>query len=231
MKFTAFLLSSLLLMTGCSNAVEQSDSGSETVSETKTVAGSSRDNVAKKNIPDNSDTGYVNNPQAPDTRSLNEIGQVFTDEDGTVTLKAITDYQKAHTIGPIQLTVFNIKVVNYSPSHDLIDYFHGFTHSEDNFNYLKLHVTIENTSDQVVDFAPVSILETNEGEKKDFDDDFYLQNLYGQLQPHEVKTGELAFVLDQEDIEHLKSIKIHPSDVFDEQKNVLNPGEIIEIDF
>ncbi|AQQ55063.1 hypothetical protein B0X71_08930 [Planococcus lenghuensis] len=222
----------MLIAGGCSIASDQAESTEETANEQTSEIKDAANQAAQKQVLNHvAAKTYVNNPQAPETRSLKEVGQTFTDEDGSVTLKAITDYSGTHSIGPVKLTIADIKVMNYSPSPDLIDYFHGYTHSEDNFSYIKLQVTIENTSEQLVDFAPVSVLETNEGEKKDFEDDFYLQNLYGQLQSGETKMGELAFVLEKTDLENLKSIAIHTSDVFDEKKTSLHEGEIVEISF
>lgn len=174
---------------------------------------------------------YSNNPQAPDTRSLNNIGQEFSDEDGKVILKGISDYNKTHRIGPIELTLKGIKLVEYIPAMHLIDYFHTFTNNETQFHYVKFHVSIENTSAETVDFAPVSVLKTDKGEVKGFDDDFYLQNLYGVLSPGEKKIGELAFILDKTSPENLNYITLTTSDVFNEHRETVNKGKEIKITF
>ncbi|WP_010651889.1 DUF4352 domain-containing protein [Oceanobacillus massiliensis] len=174
---------------------------------------------------------YTNNPQAPATDTLKEIDQSFGDEDGEVILKALSDHKSAHTLGPIELTIDEVKVMNYIPANHLIDYFHGFTHNETNFNYVKLKVTVKNNASQTVDFAPVSILETNEGEMKDFEDDFYLQSLHGQLKQQEEKSGELAFIIDKTDPENLSNINITTSDVFNMEEEPLAEGETIQIEF
>ncbi|WP_085992635.1 hypothetical protein [Oceanobacillus senegalensis] len=220
MKYTIISIILITILMGCSNDTEPSTSTkSEEKSDSSVIHA------------EQSDENYVNNPQAPDTRSLDEIGQVYNDEDGTVVLKSITDYHKSHKIGPVKLTISNIKVMNYEPAMHLIDYFHGFTNNEMKFNYVKFHITMENTSDRPIHFAPVSILETNTGEMKGFEDDFYLQNLNGVMEPKGQKSGELAFILDGTPPENLSKITLTTSDVFNENNESIQKGKQIEIKF
>ncbi|TLS36101.1 DUF4352 domain-containing protein [Pseudalkalibacillus caeni] len=228
MKYLLIILLAFSFTAGCSNNMDDSGSApvdNNTEKKDETINKDQPDQKSKRN------NQYVDNPQAPDTRSLNEIGQTFEDEDGVVTLEAISAHDNTHLIGPVELTVKDIKVMNYSPSPDLIDYFHGFTHNEENFNYVKIDVTIRNTSEKAINFAPISYLETNQGEKKGFKDDFYLESLYGDLSPNEEKTGELGFVLDKTNIKDLNSITITTSDVFGKEKNSLHKGQKINIEF
>lgn len=181
--------------------------------------------------PDNSNIQSFNNPQAPNTHSLTEIGQRFEDEDGVVTLEKLVDFQDSGMIGPIKLTINNVKIFNYTPAPHLIDFFHGYTHKEVNFNYIKFGINVHNLSDEIVDFSPISILRTNQGEQKDFTDDFYLQHLYGKLEPKQTKLGEMAFVLEDTDLASLRDITIITSDVFDKNNHSLHGAKEIKIDF
>lgn len=217
MKSPIILFTSLFLITGCTVKSDHLTSNEKNNSEVRSV--------------EVTNDKYVNNPQAPDTRLLTETGQKFKDEDGTVALRLMSNHEGTHEIGPIKLSINKVKVLNYSPSADLIDFFHGLSDDETNFNYVKLSVVIENTSNQTIEFAPVSTLKTSVGEIKSYEDDFYLQNLYGKLIPNQQKSGELAFVLNNTNISSLSSIVIQTSDVFGENNNPLYEGEAITIDF
>ncbi|WP_200416375.1 hypothetical protein [Virgibacillus salexigens] len=227
LKWLYAVLAFILILSGCAKQEENAEAENKQNQTESTDMEEEERTIQEVN----DDRDYVDNPQAPDTRSLNEIGDQFEDEDGNVTLEAITDYQKMHSIGPIQMSIRDVKVVNFSPAMHLVDYFHGFTHNEENFNYIKMYVTIENTSDQMVNFAPVSILETEAGEKKDFEDDFYLQNLYGDLSAGQKKTGELAFILEETNTEQIGTISLITSDVFDKENQSIEQGKEITIEF
>ncbi|MFG6119939.1 hypothetical protein [Thalassobacillus sp. B23F22_16] len=209
---------SVILLAGCSTDGNSNESHAE-----------AKDSTVPFDIPEK--TTYTNNPQASDDRELQQAGDHVEDENGQLTLKAIKEGQTVEEIGPIQLVIEDIKVMNYSPSPDLIDYFHAFSHNEANFDYIKFTVAIKNTSDQPVNFAPIDLLETNKGEKKDFDDDFYLENLYGDYEPGEVKVGNMGFVLNETSVEELESITIKTSDVMDGEQKSINDGEEMTITF
>ncbi|GAA0489056.1 membrane lipoprotein lipid attachment site-containing protein [Salinibacillus aidingensis] len=222
MKKALLIVMTAFTLSGCMNSNEESsDEQVQQKSQSGNVHAESND---KKET-------YSNNPQAPDTRSLKEVGEEFRDEDGKVILKAISDYHETHMIGPIELTISNVKVMDYIPAYHLIDFFHGYTHNETNFTYVKFHVTLNNTSEESVNFAPISVLETNEGEIKDFEDDFYLQNLNGTLSANERKSGELAFILDKTAPDKLTEITVTTSDVFDKNNESIQKGSKIEIAF
>ncbi|QHS24354.1 DUF4352 domain-containing protein [Virgibacillus sp. MSP4-1] len=222
MKKALLFVMTAFILSGCMNSKEEfSEEQLRQKAESSNVHAESND---QKGI-------YTNNPQAPDTRSLRKIGQEYRDEDGKVILKAISDYHETHMIGPIELTISNVKVMDYTPAHHLIDFFHDFTHNETNFTYVKFHITLNNTSEERVNFAPISVLETNEGEIKDFEDDFYLQNLHGTLSANGRKSGELAYILDKTGPDKLTEITITTSDVFDENNESIQKGSKIEIAF
>ncbi len=167
---------------------------------------------------------FIESPQAPDDRKLTEVGKTYRDQDGVIKLLAIYSEDKQISVGPMEVTVKEAKLLNYSPSHDLVDYFHGYTHQETNFNYVKLRVVVENTSDESLNFAPVSHLITNTGEQKSFEDDFYLEKLNGAYEPGEKRFGQLGFILENIKAENLSFIEIKTSDVF-KNKESIHKGE------
>ncbi|MBX0357074.1 hypothetical protein [Halobacillus sp. Nhm2S1] len=202
-----------IILTGCSNHVAGEGNESE-------------DPSPLFEIPEQ--TNYKNNPQAPDDEDLKEVGAKVEDMDGRLTLKAMKQIEKYIEVGPVQMAVKDVKVLNYSPSPDLVDYFHAYTHNETNFNYIKFTVAIKNTGEQKVNVAPVEVLETNNGEKLGFKDDFYLEKLKGMYEPGETRVGQMGFVLEH-DWEELDSMKIETSDVFDEEGNVLVEGDHLKV--
>ncbi|WP_283152774.1 DUF4352 domain-containing protein [Guptibacillus hwajinpoensis] len=218
------LLSASLFLGGC--AANDADNDAESQAENSTTNEKSEPKSEQKE-----NTRVVDSPQAPDDSSLTEVGQTFQDADGSIKLKAVSDYNEKTEIGDVELTISDVKVMKYEPSPDLIDFFHGYSTNEEKFNYVKVRVNVKNTSDETVNFAPVSLLETSDGEKKGYDDDFYLESLYGDFAPGEERIGQLGFVLNETDVENLKSLTIHTSNVFDEQKETITNSKEIAIPF
>ncbi|MGA9287923.1 MAG: DUF4352 domain-containing protein [Anaerobacillus sp.] len=221
------LLSASLFLGGCAGNSAGQNATSQTEDSTKQV------DVEKSETKNDQQEhkGLIDSPQAPDDSSLTEVGQTFQDADGSITLQAISNDNEKTEIGDVALTISEVKVMKYEPSPDLIDFFHSYSTDEEKFSYVKIRVNVKNTSDETVNFAPVSVLETSEGEKKGFDDDFYLENLYGDYAPGDERTGQLGFVLNETDIKKLESITIHTSDVFDEKKETLSKNKTITIPF
>ncbi|MYL70312.1 hypothetical protein GLW00_05600 [Halobacillus litoralis] len=217
MKYILLFLSLTIsiILTGCSNQVAGEGNESE-------------NQAPLFEIPEQ--TKYKNNPQAPDDQELKEVGDQAEDMDGQIALKAIKEMEKYVEVGAVQMVVKDVKVLNYSPSPDLVDYFHAFTHNETNFNYIKFTVAIKNTGDQKVNVAPVEVLKTNTGEKLGFNDDFYLEKLKGEYEPGETRVGQMGFVLEQ-DWEELETVIIETSDVLDEEGNTVAEGEKIEVEW
>lgn len=222
------LLSVSLFLGGCAANNDGQNAGSQNDASTNTAEANTNQNAdsSKKE----SDNSIMDSPQAPDDSSLTEVGKTVEDQDGMITLKAISEYDDTISIGDVELTISDVKVMDYTPSPDLVDFFHGYSDNETQFNYVKLRVNVKNTSDQTVNFAPVSLLETG-NEKKGFEDDFYLENLYGDIAPGEAKAGQLGFVLNDTEIEKLESITVNTSDVFNENKESLTEAKSITIPF
>ena len=203
-----------LLLTGCT--------GGE-AAETKEPSNENHTDTTKEEHPpadEQTEDSFIESPQAPDDSELTDIGTTYSDEDGKLKLHAYTEEEQQIKVGPMKLTVKEANFMNYKPSPDLIDFFHGFTHEETDFNYVKLRVIVENTSDNDVNFAPVSHLETNNGEKKSFVDDFYLEELHGDYTPGEVRKGQLGFILEKAKAEKLKEITFQTSDAFRGEESV-----------
>lgn len=216
-KFTLILIS-IILLAGCSISGQSQQSKAEVKNNPEAVF----EIPAKEK--------YQNNPQAADDRELLKVGDRTEDENGQLTLEAIKKVKKFKQAGPVKVMVKDVKVMNYTPSPDLIDYFHAYAHNEMNFNYIKFTVAIKNTGKQPVNFAPVDLLETNTGEKKDFNDDFYLEHLTGTIKPGEAKVGNMGFVLNETNISDLQSIKIKTSDVLSDKNDSIHGPTAFEIE-
>jgi hypothetical protein len=215
MKRIGMLLLMALFLTGCMDNSNATTEKSEEQKE-QNVQEENNDSEPEQTETTNeaNEDNFIESPQAPDDSELTEIGATYSDQDGKIKLLAYAPDEQQVEVGPMKLTVHEAKYMHYKPSPDMMDFFHGFTHEEGNFNYVKLRVTIENTSDQKLNFAPVSYLETNTGEKKGFNDDFYLEELHGDYEAGEIRKGQLGFILEETDPENLDQIKVQSSDVF-----------------
>ncbi|WP_294740224.1 hypothetical protein [uncultured Exiguobacterium sp.] len=164
-------------------------------------------------------SAYVPNPQLPDDRRLTKINQTVTDDKGDLTLKQFKPVNETRKIGPIEMTIEEIKVFHARPSYGMIDFFHGFTH-EEFFDLIKTRVTITNTSDTPVTFNPVAHFKLNGEAEKTLEDDVYLESLAKTYAPSETRSGNFGFILERP----VKSIELLTSDVLDEKQDVLKKG-------
>lgn len=199
-----------LLLHGCSSNVQSSS-----VSE----------NEKKKE--DEYLNDYASNPQVTDDRSLLEVGQEVSDEKGEATLKAINLVNETYPVGPIDLRVKDMKVIHLRPDYSLVDYFHVLTHEEE-FNFVKVFIEIENMSDEKLNFAPIAMIETSTGEKIDWEKDIYLEDLNGEIAGNTTKKGNLGFII--ESSKDLKWIEITTSDVYDKDENKLSDSQKLKIE-
>lgn len=205
-----FCLLSFLLM-GCSYQTNKEHAGSKTHSD--------------NGIPSYYDQ-YILNPQVTDDRALQKVGERLRDRKGEATLKAVNLPHQTYQIGPIQLTIREAKILHYKPDYSLIDFYHSYTHEEE-FDFVKLFVEIQNTADQPLQFAPVAIMRTNSGEQKIWEDDIYLEELNGKIEANGTKKGNLGFILENSQIE---SITIKTSDVFNEKDEKIHNAKEIKVD-
>ncbi|MBP1949245.1 DUF4352 domain-containing protein [Virgibacillus litoralis] len=202
------------------------------------VVGCSMDS-SKEMKEENSDDNVVsaqenesgNYPQAVNDTGLTTIGETAKDENGKIILKAVSDSKETLDINPIEITFKNIKILNYSPELHLIDYFHGYTEQENQFNYIKLNITAKNTSKQPVFFNPVAMIELNTGEKISWEEEFYLEHLNGEYGPGEEKTGTMGFIIDETNIEAIKSFKLSTSEILDANEDIIEKPETVHFQF
>ena len=171
---------------------------------------------------------YYSNPQVTDDRSLLEIGQSFSDEKGEATLKAINQVNQTYEEGPIKLTVKDMKIIHLRPDYSLIDYFHVLTQQEE-FDFVKVFIEIENTYIEKINFAPIALIETNTGEKLDWVKDIYLEDLNGEIEGNEIKKGNIGFIL--KSTEDLEWFEITTSDVFNKDEEKIIDSQKIKIKF
>ncbi|WP_052158883.1 hypothetical protein [Halobacillus sp. BBL2006] len=229
MKRIGMLFLMALFLTGC---MDNGNATTEKSEEEKVQEEENNNSVTEQTetTTEAKEDTFIESPQAPDDSKLTEIGATYSDPDGKIKLLAYAPDEQQVEVGPIKLTIHEAKYMHYKPSPDMIDFFHGFTHEEGSFNYVKLRVTVENTYDQKLNFAPVSHLETNTGEKKGINDDFYLEELHGDYEPGEIRKGQLGFILEETDPENLEQIKVQSSDVFQGEKSV-EKGKTYTISF
>jgi hypothetical protein len=195
------------------------------------ISGCSNNTVAsEKEKPVNIDylNDYYSNPQVPDDRTLIEVDQTVSDEKGEATLKAIKQVNKTYSDGPIKLTVKDMKLIHLRPDYSLIDYFHVLTQKEE-FDFVKIFVEIENKYPEKVNFAPIALIETSTGEKLNWENDIYLEDLNGEIKGNETKKGNIGFIVESSD--DLEWIEITTSDVFNKDHEKLINSKKIKIDF
>ncbi|MFJ7753142.1 DUF4352 domain-containing protein [Peribacillus muralis] len=170
---------------------------------------------------------YVPNPQLPDDRKLTQIGQNASDAKGDLTLMAHKKVDEAVTVGPIEVSVKDMKVMHATPDYSMIDFFHGYTHDED-FDIVKVNVEIKNNSDKKIKFSPVAFLETDKGEHLPWEDDIYLEELSGELDGNATKSGNVGFIVNNGDV---RGISFMTSDAVNGEGKVLEKGKSVELEF
>lgn len=256
MKLTLSMLFLFMLLVGCS-ANSPGNDQTNTGNDTQTENTENENNDETKQQQDTEQTQnlideYQPNPQVTDDRSLQKVGQTYTDGKGEATLKAIKNVNKTYEVGPIELTVKEMKLIHLRPDYSMIDYFHVLTHDEE-FYFVKVFVEIKNTSPEKVNFAPIALLKTSTGETFDWEKDIYLEELNGELEGNSTKFGNLGFIVNATDSDkhndehsdeeeshkknHVKEakdiewIEITTSDVFDKEKNKISESQKIKIEF
>ena len=235
MKQSLNLLLLILLLVGCSANAATVDNEKNTVDNTK-----AEETLNETNKSENQDTNekYQPNPQVTDDQSLLKVGQTYSDAKGEATLKAINQVNQTYKVGPIELTVKEMKMIHLRPDYSMIDYFHVLTHDEE-FDFVKVFVEIKNTSSEKVNFAPIALLKTNSGETFDWEKDIYLEELNGEIAGNSTKSGNLGFIVNASesgthnggDAKNIEWIEITTSDVFGKEEKKINESEKIKIEF
>jgi hypothetical protein len=209
------------LITGCST--DNTDKNKEKTNQ---------EEPEQKNTDKNSDTmTFTDSPQAPDDTQLTEVNKSVEDADGIVTLKKYKKLDEEQKADLISLTLSEVKVLQYKPSVDLIDFFHSYTHEQKEFPYVRVNVRIKNNGNKPVHFAPVSEIKTEQGKKVTWKEDFYLEKLNGEIKPGEVKIGSLGFILEDTEPENIKTITIKSSEVINNEKKKISDPLSFEVHF
>lgn len=182
--------------------------------------------TAASDIPSYYD-GYILNPQITDDRALQEPGQRFQDKKGELELKSINKEGETFSIGGIELTIHDAKILEYQPDYSLTDFYHPYTH-EEQFPVAKFFVEIKNTTDQPLKFAPAAIIKASADEEKTWEDDIYLEELNGEIAAGESKKGNIGVLIEQADV---KSIVITTSDLFNGNDEKIADAKEIKIEF
>jgi hypothetical protein len=201
MKKYLTLLLAISILSGCSAAAQE-----ESTKETKAdVMVKAVDEPKTNNL-------YVPNPQVTDDSTLKKIGDTVTDRKGELTLKAVKAVNKHLTLGGIQYAIKDIKLLHYVPDYSMIDFFHPYTHKEE-FDFIKVGIEIENTSKENYHFAPVALMKVNGSIHKTWEDDFYLEELNGEIAAGQLKKGNVGFIVDE--LDGLSEVEIISGDLVD----------------
>lgn len=172
--------------------------------------------------------GYLENPQLPDDSGLLEADQAVEDSKGKSTLIKMKQVDESYQIGDIKMTLRDAKWIHLRPSYRMIDYFHGLTDNESEFNYVKVFVEITNASEETLQFSPVALVETNAGEKISWENELYLEGLNDPIEPGESRKGNVGFIVDE--TKDLTALTILTSDIFDEADKKLTDAEEITVE-
>ena len=213
MKQLSWIMAGMLMAAGCSNNSESLES-TEPSSLAKAAS-------AEMDV-------YVPNPQVTDDQKLVKEGQTVSDGKGELTLLSYQSKGGQVQVGPIKMTINEAKVMQFTPDYSMIDFFHMYTHDEQ-FDFLKISVAVENTSNEPVHFNPAARMKTSTGELKTWEDDFYLEELTGMLQPGEIKSGSMGFIVEKGG--ELEWIELLTSDAVNSEKAIIEQGKNIRLDF
>ncbi|MGX1193475.1 DUF4352 domain-containing protein [Metabacillus sp. SLBN-84] len=223
MKHAWLMLSLTIVLSACSAQATEPDQN-EKKQEQKTETSAS--SPSNQNATEDS---YVPNPQITDDRSLLEPGQTVKDDKGAAELKAISSLNQTYKAGDVELTIKDVKMIEHTPAYSMIDFFHTFTH-EETFDIIKAEVEVKNTSDQPVYFSPVAMLETDNGQRIDWESDIYLEDLNGELGANQTKKGNIGFILKHSE-EPVKSVTLLTSDVLNAEQKTESKAQKITVPF
>jgi hypothetical protein len=235
MKQSLNLLLLILLLVGCSANAATVNNEKNTVVNPEEEEASIETN---KSEDQETNEKYQPNPQVTDDQSLLKVGQTYSDSKGEATLKAINQVNETYKVGPIEMTVKEMKMIHLRPDYSMIDYFHVLTHDEE-FDFVKVFVEIKNTSSEKVNFAPIALFKTSSGETFDWEKDIYLEELNGEITGNGTKSGNLGFIVNASEsgthnhgeAENIEWIEITTSDVFSKEEKKINESEKIKIEF
>lgn len=168
---------------------------------------------------------YTVNPQVPDDTTLKKKEDTVRSRLGVATLESASFKVDTQEIGPLKITIYETKVLRLTPSHSMIDYFHGLT-DQTTFPVAKVFVTIQNTGKEKVQFAPFAVAKSNR-QNWTHEQEIYLDSLNGTYRPGEIKRGNIGIILKTKKHE---SIQITTTDVLDEKSKTIHPAISWKID-
>ncbi|MGV2938675.1 DUF4352 domain-containing protein [Mesobacillus sp. LC4] len=212
MKKYLQIMMAVSMLTGCSFAEAESNKESKIA-----------EIVVDKPTNKNTDV-YVPNPQVTDDRNLEKAGDSITDEKGELTLKSVKKVNKTFKLDGIEYTVKEVKLLHFIPDYSLIDFYHPYTHDEE-FDFVKIGVEVKNNSAESYHFGPVAMVNINDTIHKTWEDDFYLEELHGEILARQKKQGNLGFIV--EELENLDKVEILSGDLVDKDKEKI--GEPINL--
>ncbi|WP_423800369.1 DUF4352 domain-containing protein [Neobacillus sp. SAB-20_R2A] len=226
---TPIILVLSLVLFGC-NAVQKDESAAKEIKKQEETSeknndGSNKDKNRAKSLSD----VYVPNPQVSDDTKLLNVGQTIEDSKGKATLKGIASLNQVLTVGPVEMKIKNVKLVHNMPTYSLMDYFHYYTENYEEFDFIKVEVELVNKSDQTVHFGPIAHLNTSNGETKNFEDDFYIEYLGGEIEPKGSKQGALGFIVEKSSPD-VNWIEIQTSDVLDQDHKEIGKSQKVKIE-
>ncbi|MEH7416240.1 hypothetical protein V7266_13225 [Neobacillus drentensis] len=227
--FKSIILVFPLFLFGCNAAQNIEPAAKATVKQEHETESQNNSSVKEDNRAKSLSDIYVPNPQVSDDTELLQVGQTIKDSKGTITLKEIAAQNKNYTIGPVEMRIKNVKLIHNMPTYSLMDYFHYYTESYEEFDFIKLEVELVNKSDQTVHFGPVAHLTTSNDETRSFEDDFYLEYLGGEIEPKGSKQGTLGFIIEKS-TPAINWAEIQTSDVLDQNHKELGKSQTIKID-
>ncbi|GHI00048.1 DUF4352 domain-containing protein [Neobacillus kokaensis] len=231
MKFlTPIILVLSLVLCGCNAVKEDAAAAKETNKQEQLSSKKNDESKVEKNRAKSLSDVYVPNPQVSDDTKLLHAGQTIEDSKGKVTLKGIASLNKSYSVGPVEMKIKNVKLLHNKPTYSLMDYFHSYTENYEEFNFIKVEVELVNKSDQTVYFGPIAHLKTNNGETRNFEDDFYIEYLGGEIKPNGSKQGALGFIIEKSSPD-VKWIEIQTSNVLDQNHKEIGKSQKIKIDF
>ncbi|MCP3761677.1 DUF4352 domain-containing protein [Domibacillus sp. A3M-37] len=219
MKRLSWMMAAMLLAAGCSNNSQSLESPNEAEPAVAVETEAAETKEAAE---------YVPNPQVTDDQTLLKEKQAVSDGKGELMLLRYQSADEQVQVGPVQVTLNEAKVMHFTPDYSMIDFFHMYTH-EEQFDFVKISVTFENTSDEPVQFNPAAHLKTSAGELKTWEDDFYLEELASTLKPSEIKSGSMGFIVEKG--ETIEWIDLLTSDAVNGENAIMEQGKNVRLTF
>ncbi|WLR44442.1 hypothetical protein LC087_18845 (plasmid) [Bacillus carboniphilus] len=171
-------------------------------------------------------------PKEGNPRILTEVGQVYEDKDSTTELMAIKDVDQTVDMGPLELTVDQIKIFKkYDMDERTIDFFSNFTSGyREEFEYAQITYKVENTEDRNVSVGyPIDAIVLSTGEHiESATNDFFAKNAGREFSGKSYKEGGISLIFESSTAEEIDSIKIITNDVFDDDTDevIADPQQV-----